>query len=514
MTSILSRKRVETKDEKNLLTGCIVSTRFCRETLSLIKKEYLQSDYSKIVLRWIINYYDKYGKSPENDIQNIFLTESENLEEGTKETIREFLNEISKRYVNQESFNVDYILDQSIEYIKKRALIDHYEKIKAFVDLGNIEEAEREVATYTQISKLTSPWVNPFEGEYIDNALIKDEEYLLELPGMLGEILGPLKRSWLVSLMGPMKRGKTWWLLEFLFSGITSRLKCAVISLEMHDDQVAIRSYKRLTGLPTETEIVVFPIFDCLHNQEGTCNLRHRPQQNSIIDENGIKTRYTLESKHLVCTHCRKEVGDFIPSVWYDYEKRKKFSIGGLKRMIKSFSTMYGKDNWRLIHHPIKTANIGDIKRDLDLLEYQENFIPDVVIIDYADILKPEDSRLVGREGINETWMSLKNLAQTRNCLVVTATQSNRSSFDKKNVSVTDTSEDIRKIAHVDLMGVLNQTREEKRAGIMRFGIVAHRHKYFEDLMQVQVLQELKNTGQPFLDSEINRVKRTEEEEE
>jgi len=62
-------------------------------------------------------------------------------------------------------------------------------------------------------------------------------------------------------------------------------------------------------------------------------------------------------------------------------------------------------------------------------------------------------------------------------------------------------------------MCVLNQTPVEKREGIMRLGIIAHRHEEFDEFTQVQVLQQLK-IGQPYLDSEVLRSLGNKEEEE
>jgi hypothetical protein len=61
--------------------------------------------------------------------------------------------------------------------------------------------------------------------------------------------------------------------------------------------------------------------------------------------------------------------------------------------------------------------------------------------------------------------------------------------------------EDIRKVAHVDVMISLNQLEIEKRRGVMRLAVIAHRDKDFYQLGQCFVLQQLE-LGQPNLDSE------------
>jgi hypothetical protein len=78
--------------------------------------------------------------------------------------------------------------------------------------------------------------------------------------------------------------------------------------------------------------------------------------------------------------------------------------------------------------------------------------------------------------------------------------------MEKKYVKQSNTSEDIRKLAHVDLMAVLNQTRFEKRKNIMRFGVIAHRHRNFDEQMAIKVLQQLE-LGQPYLDAAMDKVR-------
>jgi replicative DNA helicase len=190
-------------------------------------------------------------------------------------------------------------------------------------------------------------------------------------------------------------------------------------------------------------------------------------------------------------------------AMWFETIQKSKLSLLDIKRTMSGFQTMYG-NGLRLKSYPAYSANIQTIKRDLEILEITEDFVPDVIIVDYADILSPESSQFEGRDRYDETWKMLKNLAAVKHCLVVTASQSNRKTLDKKDVKASDISEDIRKVAHVDAMFSLSQTPEEKSKGTMRLGVVAHRWRDFNELSHCTVLQQLQ-TGQVALDSEINR---------
>jgi spore coat polysaccharide biosynthesis protein SpsF (cytidylyltransferase family) len=79
---------------------------------------------------------------------------------------------------------------------------------------------------------------------------------------------------------------------------------------------------------------------------------------------------------------------------------------------------------------PFKHFVIINACNPLLKVETIDDFVPNVIVVDYADILAPENLKLEGREKHDETWKMLKNLASSRNCLVITATQSNRARTD------------------------------------------------------------------------------------
>jgi hypothetical protein len=153
------------------------------------------------------------------------------------------------------------------------------------------------------------------------------------------------------------------------------------------------------------------------------------------------------------------------------------------------FGSLYGK-YLRIKEYPAYSATLDDIERDLDILERIDGFNFEVVGIDYADILA-DGAGKNERERLDSIWKKLKRLAASRDVLVITASQTNRSAITKTSISQIDTAEDIRKIAHVDAMIGLNQTPTEKENGIMRLNVIAHRHHVFHKNKQVIVEQDL-----------------------
>ena len=164
-----------------------------------------------------------------------------------------------------------------------------------------------------------------------------------------------------------------------------------------------------------------------------------------------------------------------------------------------SIISQYG-DLLKVKCYPAYTANLRDVLSLMDELEVNDNFLPDVLIIDYLDILAPEPGKHEGRENIDATWKMAKSIAQSRNLLHITVDQSSKVTYDK-DITLYDTSEDKRKNAHLDVKVAINRFPEEIEgtAGVLKLAVIAHRHKSFKTYREVLVLQHT-GIGQPLVD--------------
>jgi len=497
----IRRKRVDSSAEKKILIGMIVNDDFCRFAIPLSKKEYFSSEYIQKVYQWVSDYYYKYKQSIGKDIQDVYEVEKENLNEDLRFSVSRFLDTISKEFESN-SFDRIYYEDKTESYFRERSVEILSEKIRGNLGRGKLDQAEKVILDFGKVRKSLSKWLNPFDRKVISETFVKSvENKIFRFTGELGDFLGWFKRGWLIGFMAPMKRGKSWVLLELAVQGILSKIKLVYISLEMDSYSVNERIYKRLMGENMEKGDYVFPIFDCENNQAGNCLIRKKNKKPLIGRRNEIPEFDPL-IKHDVCTKCRNtDRGNFKPTVWYNVKdqdkdmntKRVRIKLQKIKRMVG--------DNIRVISYPEFSATWGDVEKDLDQLEVDEDFIPKIIIVDYFDILADDKNTDSERGRVDAKWKYGKRMTSERNCLVVTVSQSTRSSFEKRSLDDIDASEDIRKMAHVELMMSLNQTPEEKDRGIWRFGILAKRHGFFSKLKQVMVLRSL-DLGQPVLDSE------------
>lgn len=486
--------------EKRIITSLIASDKIASELVPITHRELFRLDIAKTIYTWIQEFHKVYGKAPGIHIRDIFTTHKASLNATERLEIEEFLSTLSKEFANAEWSNEDYLLSTGKKYLQKRHLVYMSEQIQFYAESDLIEEAEACIKTYgSMINSGLSNWVKPFDDKKFIRKVFdrKEAEPLFTMGGALDHLFGPLRKAWLMLLLGPMKRGKTWGLQEVAQCALVHGKRVAFFSLEMEDTDISGRFYQGFASAPEQDEDIQYPIFDCVLNQTNSCNDKRR------VNKIPRPEIYTPKSKYKTCTLCRTtDPKSFKPSVWYFTEHRKALNYKTTVQTIDGLNTQIQSNLFRLISYEIGSANVQTIERDLRMLELSEGWIPDVIIIDYADILKPEENGLTGRDKENAAWKALKALAQRRKAFVATGSQGNRDSFAVESLDEKNTSEDIRKLAHIDIAATINQTQQEKLIGYSRIGILNHRWKEFHKSLFAIVLQQFK-AGQFNLDSTL-----------
>lgn len=500
------RKEVLSIHEDKIVIGMIMSTKFIREVLPVYDYNFIKNAFAVTIIEWVKGYYEKYEIAPKYQIKDIFEEQREFIDKTEEQIIEQFLKKLSKLYSEEDEVNEDYLIDQALEYFRKRKLEITHERVGKLLDNGMLKEAENEYIQYDQVIRSMTKWYESSKQTVIET-FNDEQEVIMQMTGKFGKFIGPLERGWLVSVAGPFKSGKTFFMQEFMVQAATERLKVASISLEMKKSARNKRLYKRISGLPDEEGLVVFPCFDCLGNQEDTCELDERTNRIPLL-EDGAAPLYTPDMQYKPCFVCRdkkRKPSCFSVAVWYDSVERKAFNLKNVSKVVTQFTNMWG-NNIKMISYPRFSATISDIKRDLDLLANNDNFIPDVIIIDYAGIIKPERNYTKDYMALDTIWKGLSGLAEERHALVVTGSQLERNALrkDAGDADVAGLAGWIGQAADVDLEFVINQTPEDKAKGLVRLNKLVDRNHEFNTKDTCYVLQHL-GTGQVVLDSEIVR---------
>lgn len=507
MPRTFTRERIDLGREQKMITMLITSTQACEDILpNLTGKEnmVLQTPYLYRVLKWVQEYWRQYKQAPGEYIREIFETQKRSLPEEESSLIEDYLSQLSEEYERGDFSNTQYLIDQSNQYVEERMLVYISQKTSELIKVGRLEEAKNLVTGYRSFAKVTSKWLSVLDPQVASKIVTRDDNELFTFPGAFGELVGPLERGFFFAILGPIKRGKTWMLLEIASLALMSRLKVVFISLEMDARRMLIRFYKRLTSTIGKYGMYKYPCFDCRKNQEGTCSREERTNTIKLVESDGdghlVKPEYNPNLHYRPCTYCRdNNLDDYEPETWFTTIERPAFNLDLVRKKVATFGMAFGEDNLRFISYPRFSAGIEEIERDLAFLEMTEGFIPDVILVDYIDILKKPPGEF--RHTVDELWMHHARLATERYCLVGTATQARRDSWRAAQIEADDTSENYRNPAHVDLMIALNQTKEQKKAGVMKVNVIAKRDGDFNENDKVMLLQNL-SAGQPNIDSE------------
>ncbi|KXH69799.1 MAG: hypothetical protein AM326_01630 [Candidatus Thorarchaeota archaeon SMTZ-45] len=511
--ALLRRRKIDTIDEKRIVTGMIASTPFMHKFYPMIHDSlaYFQTNYTETLAKWALKFYEYHEEVPFEHIQDEFNMNRTKLSDEDVGMIHDLLVEINQQYVaGQGKLNVDYMVDQAERWCRLREAEITNGNVKVMLDTGDINGAEAELARFRKVRIQQSGAITGeqlFSTDNIYHTFQDSEEGFFKFAGNLGPFLGDFDRGWLVGLSGAFKRGKTWVAQEFFVQGILQHLNVAFFSLEMNDATMQLRIWKRLASGAKEEGSYLYPVFDCLHNQTGDCNLKRRVQQVTLLQEDGKVPEFAPDNPYRVCTVCREKYRtEYEAATWYEVIEVPKFDAFHVDKVMGAYRRAHSHQI-RLKTYPRFTANVSDIVNDLNMWE-QEGFFADIIIVDYADILKPEDDILDGVQKEDRTWIALAQLASERRALVLAPTQVNKAALEAILLKETHTARWVGKLAHIDAMLGISQTEEEKRMGRIRLNTILHRHREYDSSNTITVIQKIAH-GQVYLDADFVREVRT-----
>lgn len=505
---MLERQVINNTIEKEIITGMIVSDDFLKKIEKYYDSNLFSTDYIKIIGTWCWNYFKQYNKAPNRHIESIFSVEGIGYPAPTQENLANLLFGLSEEYDNK-NFNATYLEDVARSYFQTKHLEQTYAKGQGLIQAGKPEKAKQIIENFREISANVSKITNPLDIATIRKyRATRDVDVLFRFMGPAGEFFEDFNRSWLVSFMGPEKRGKSMMLLEFMFQALFAKLKILYVSLEMSENDMYERIYQRLTARP-ESDLydIIYPIMDCKKNQDGTCKRPQRPASNmTLLTGDDDKQEYDPKLKYKICQYCRiKNYKDFEPTIWYTHRKHiPAVTTKEIEKKAKTFITLFG-NNMRFVSFPAMSANTSDVFNSYDELVYNEGFNADVMLVDYPEICELDDPNLSERGKIDKKWALFKGFAAKKNILMVVVEQGNKQSNERQNIKVTDVVEDKRKNAHVNAKYAINQTEEEIEMGIIRIGKLLHRSKKGRSIEQLHMFQCLA-LSQPLLDCYVAKV--------
>ena len=132
------------------------------------------------------------------------------------------------------------------------------------------------------------------------------------------------------------------------------------------------------------------------------------------------------------------------------------------------------KGNLIIKYYPTRTASVNTVTAHLQQCELQ-GIKPDLVIVDYADIMKSTQHFTEKRHQIGHVYEELRGVAGEFNIPIWTASQANRSSLEEDVIGADKVSEDYSKVMTADFVMSMSRKVEDKIANTGRFHVIKNR---------------------------------------
>lgn len=397
-----------------------------------------QHKYQNLVAGWCVAYFSKHCEPPAHNIETIFDDwESRNPEDEAVPFIKSMLLHLSREHKPCAS---GYVIEVAGRYFNQNLANTKLDEAKTLLSANRPEDAWAVIEGLRQISTGTNAYTTMGEVDaFMDAYDYANSPNLFTWPeGDLDALNvffeNQLGRGCFISFLAGEKVGKSWWLGEVAWQAARCGQRVAYFSVgDMNAKQIRRRLIPRIARRPIQAKDIMVPTFI---------------SAGGLMDEDSV---------------------DFERHTFTEALSRDSFAAVAAQWSASSMG-----QNIRLFDVPMSTVSAEGVRLRATRLLHSD-WPPDVIVIDYADILAPINGQDETRHQINRTWQELRRISQELDCLVATATQADAASYATQTLSRANFSEDKRKMAHVTGMVGINQTAIEKQCQVTRLNWILGR---------------------------------------
>lgn len=445
--------------QENLLTLLVFDKERCKLIRGTVEPQLFGGFYKDMVVR-IYDYIDKFKVPPGEHIADLLEDKLESKNKRDRSTYKDILGSL---YDLKDGINAEYVITQLEAFVKRQSLrsvaVDLAKALQKDTE-ESLEQAELLIRSANQTSiKVFDAGLRlsdiPRVLRFLDGNVAA---FPTGIPEFDRRGFGPTRKEMFL-YVADTKTGKTWSMIHLAKVALMNNLKTLHISLEMSEEKIAQRYVQTLFAISKRKETFVVRKFN--KDKRG----------NVDIEEREVTPKLALD----------------------DTKIRSK-----LKRKMKRWQNRV-LDNIIVKQFPTGKLTVGQLEAYMDNLEQTEGFIPDLLIVDYPDLMNLQAGNAGQfRHALGDVYKNLRGVAVARNMALAVPTQSNRAGSKSKTVGRTNVSEAYSKIADADVVVTYSQTEMEKSLGLARLSVVAGRND--EDNITV-VLSQNYNMGQYAVDT-------------
>ena len=417
--------------QENLLAVLGYDEEHGRPLSRMVDPVLFEGEYRTVADR-LVAFWRKYDAPPgAAHIADIFADIIEDKSSRRSTTLKRIVQQLDELW--DMGVNSIYVVQQHTNHVRvmlmKNGIVKAAEKLQSGQELAiaETEEILNDLLRARQIS--FDPGVQASDVDFLlDYLETKYSEFTMGIKQLDENNIVPFRGA-LLLIIAAAKAGKSWQLIHIGKQAFLQRKKVVHISLEMSEGEVLQRYYQCLYSIAKRDAKRMIEV-PKLKQKEGKL---------IGIDYKNVKAQMTFSSEG---TDLSMELKTRVEL----HEKR--------------LSNIYIK------RFPPRSLTANGIRAYLDNLEASFNFIPDMLILDYAGLMKTDTKlhRIETGRNVEE----LRAIAVERNMAVVSAWQSNRKGAETGLVGATNVSEDWSVVQTADIVLSLSRTDEEKARGLAR----------------------------------------------
>jgi replicative DNA helicase len=154
-------------------------------------------------------------------------------------------------------------------------------------------------------------------------------------------------------------------------------------------------------------------------------------------------------------------------------------SLDKLKKRYQLHRKTY-KSNLYIKEFPTKSATTNTLRAHMEQIKLHEEFVPDLVVVDYAGLLRPTFRTGDQYDDLRTIYEDLRGMAVEFNVPVLTASQTNRKSLEDKGgtkeiITQAQVAESLGITQTLDMFMTITQSRTEKEDGTIHIYVDKHR---------------------------------------
>jgi replicative DNA helicase len=441
--------------QENIITLAVFDKKAISLIMTNVKIEMFDSSVYKDILEQAFNYYREFKRPIKEHLPDTL----DHILRGDDESKAELYKDVIQNiYDAKDDINSEYVLKELSKFVRQKQLLKTIKHSAELLHEGKLDEAEV-IIRNNKASEL-----NLFDpGVSLANydELFKFMEYIIPefstgIKALDDLYIAPTRKE-LFTIVGLTGRGKSWFGIHIGKTALKHRKKVLHITLEMPRERVIQRYLQAFFAISNrEVKEIYIPIFE-----KGTdgyfCSGNFKK----------IKPKLTFDQ----------------PNIKGEVIKR----LDKLKKLTK---------NLRVQFFPSTTLSMSMLRAYIENLIYLDNFMPDIIVLDYPDLMKLDVNNL--RIETGQIYRQLRGIAGEYNLAMVVMSQANQTA--KRVKWITDEfNEDSSKGHTNDNVVTFNQSDEEALRNLARLFVSKARNES-RQFNKIAISQNYK-MGQFCLDS-------------